>query len=157
MLLRLISWRYARKHRVRTLLTAIGIVLGVGIFTGMHAAGASVLSALSTTIDRIAGKTQLQVTSGESGFPEDILDRVQAVREVAVVEPVIEGVVRSGIEGEGNLLILGTDFTGDRDLREYDLEAGDEVVIDDPLVFLAQPDSLIVTRDFAQRNGLAVG
>lgn len=157
MLLRLISWRYARKHRVRTLLTAIGIVLGVGIFTGMHAAGASVLSALSTTVDRIAGKTQLQVTSGEAGFPEDVLDRVQAVREVAVAEPVIEAVVRSGIEGEGNLLILGTDFTGDRDLREYDLEAGDEVVIDDPLVFLAQPDSLIVTRDFAQRNGLAAG
>lgn len=157
MLLRLISWRYARKHRVRTLLTTIGIVLGVGIFTGMHAAGASVRSALSATIDRIAGKTQLQITSGEAGFPEDVLDRVQAVREVAVAEPVIEAVVRSGIEGEGNLLILGVDFTGDRDLREYDLEAGDEVVIDDPLVFLAQPDSLIVTRDFAQRNGLAVG
>src|SRR5262249_19657990 len=27
---------------------------------------------------------------------------------------------------------------------------------DDPLVFLAQPDSLIVTRQFAARNGLAV-
>src|SRR5215469_8531627 len=156
-LLRLISWQYVRKHRLRSLLTTIGIVLGVAIFVGMHAAGASVLSALSATIDRIAGKTQLQVTSGEAGFPEDVLDRVQAVREVAVAEPVIEAVVRSGIEREGNLLILGVDLTGDRDLREYDLEAGDEVVIDDPLVFLAQPDSLIVTRDFAQRNGLAVG
>ena len=32
-------------------------------------------------------------------------------------------------------------MTGDRSLRDYDLESGDEAVIDDPLVFLAQPDS----------------
>ena len=156
-LLRLISWQYVRKHRLRSLLTTIGIVLGVAIFVGMHAAGASVLSALSTTIDRIAGKTQLQITSGESGFPEDVLDRVQSLREVAVAAPVIEAVVQSGLRREGNMLILGVDMTGDRSLREYDLEAGDQDIVDDPLVFLAQPDSLIVTRDFAQRNGFVVG
>ncbi len=156
-LLRLISWQYARKHRLRSVLTIVGIVLGVAIFVGMHAAGASVLSALNTTIDRIAGKTQLQVTGGEAGFPEGVLDRVQSVPEVAAAAPVIEAVVQSGIEQEGNLLILGVDMTGDRSLREYDLEAGEQEIIDDPLVFLAQPDSLIVTRDFAQRNRLDTG
>jgi putative ABC transport system permease protein len=156
-LLRLISWPYVRKHRLRCVLTTMGIVLGVAIFVGMHAAGASVLSALNSTIDRIAGKTQLQITSGESGFPEEVLERVQALPEVAVAEPVIEAAVRSGVEREGNLLILGIDMTGDRSLREYDLEAGDQDVVDDPLVFLAQADSLIVTRDFAQRNALTVG
>jgi putative ABC transport system permease protein len=156
-LLRLISWPYVRKHRLRSALTTIGIVLGVAIFVGMHTAGASVLSALNSTIDRIAGKTQLQITSGESGFPEEVLERVQALPEVAVAEPVIEAAVRSGNKREGNMLILGVDMTGDRSLREYDLEAGDQDVVDDPLVFLAQPDSLIVTRDFAQRNGLTVG
>ncbi len=48
-------------------------------------------------------------------------------------------------------------MTGDRSLREYDIESGDAAVIDDPLVFLAQPDSLMVTADFARRNGLALG
>ena len=48
-------------------------------------------------------------------------------------------------------------MTGDRSLREYDLESGDEAVVDDPLVFLAQPDSIIITKEFAERNGLAVG
>ena len=55
------------------------------------------------------------------------------------------------------MLILGVDMTGDRSLRDYDLESGDEAVIDDPLVFLAQPDSIIVTKEFADRNHLAVG
>src|SRR6185369_8655815 len=32
----------------------------------------------------------------------------------------------------------------------------DDAIIDDPLVFLAQPDSLMVTREFAERNKLQV-
>ena len=47
-------------------------------------------------------------------------------------------------------------MTGDRSLRDYALESADEAIIEDPLVFLAQPDSLLVTRDFAQRNGFHV-
>ncbi len=37
----------------------------------------------------------------------------------------IEAVVSTGLPGQGNLLILGVDMTGDRSLREYDLESGD--------------------------------
>jgi putative ABC transport system permease protein len=47
-------------------------------------------------------------------------------------------------------------MTGDRGLRDYDLESGDAAV-DDPLVFLAQPDSLIVTDSFARENRLGIG
>jgi putative ABC transport system permease protein len=156
-LFRLISWQYARKHRLRSLLTTVGIVLGVAIFVGMHTVGASALSALNITIDRIAGKTQLQVTAGEAGFPEEVLERVQSLPVVAAAAPVIEAVVQSGIKQEGNLLLVGVDMTGDRGLREYDLEEGDQEIVDDPLVFLAQPDSLIVARDFARRSGLGLG
>jgi len=156
-LLRLISWPYVRKHLLRTLLTTAGIVLGVAVFVGMHAANESVLFAFSHTVDRIAGKTELQVTAGEAGFPEEVLDTVQSAPTVRVAVPVIEAVVDTKLRGQGNLLVLGIDMTGDRSLRDYDLESGDEAVIDDPLVFLAQPDSIIVSKEFADRNGLAVG
>jgi putative ABC transport system permease protein len=153
-LLRLISWPYARKHLVRTILTTAGIVLGVGVFVGMHAANQSVLYALHETVDRVAGATQLQVSAGESGFDEDVLERVQARPEVRVAVPVIEAVVDTELPGQGSIMILAVDMTGDRSLRDYALESGDEAVVDDPLVFLAQPDSLIVTREFADRNHL---
>jgi putative ABC transport system permease protein len=153
-LLRLISWQYARKHLLRSLLTAAGIVLGVAVFTGMHTANRTVLGAFNHTVNRIAGKAQLQITAGDTGFGEQILERVQAIPEVRIAEPVIEAHVETGLQGQGSLLILAVDMTGDRGLRDYDLEGDD--VIDDPLVFLAQPDSLIVTRTFAGRNGLAV-
>src|SRR5438874_2390752 len=156
-LLRLISWPYFRKHVLRTALTAAGIVLGVAVFVGMHTANQSVLFAFSRTVDRIAGKTELQVTAGETGFDEDVLDKVQAASSVKVAVPVIEAVVDTNIRGQGSLLVLGIDMTGDRSLRDYDLESGDESVIDDPLVFLAQPDSIILSKEFAENNGIAVG
>jgi putative ABC transport system permease protein len=156
-LLRLISWPYFRRHVLRTALTTAGIVLGVAVFVGMHTANQSVLFAFSHTVDRIAGKTELQVTAGETGFDEDVLDKVQGASTVRVAVPVIEAVVDSRVKGEGSLLVLGIDMTGDRSLRDYDLESGDEAVIDDPLVFLAQPDSIILSREFAQANGIATG
>jgi putative ABC transport system permease protein len=153
-LLRLISWPYTRRHLARTILTTAGIVLGVGVFLGMHTANQSVLFALHQTVDRVAGATQLQVTAGESGFEEEVLERIQARPEVRVAVPVIEAVVETGLPGRGSIMILAVDMTGDRSLRDYTIESGDESIVDDPLVFLAQPDSLIVTREFADQNHL---
>jgi putative ABC transport system permease protein len=155
-LLRLISLPYFRKHVLRTMLTVAGIVLGVAVFVGMHTANQSVLFAFASTVDRIAGKTELQVTAGEPGFEEDVLEKVQSAASVRVAVPAIEAVVDTNISGQGNLLVLGVDMTGDRSLRDYDLDSADEAVIDDPLVFLAQPDSLILTKQFAEKNHVAV-
>src|SRR5882672_5069047 len=125
-LLRLLSWPYFRKHVLRSVLTMAGIVLGVSVFVGMHTANQSVLLAFSQTVDRIAGKTELQVTAGETGFGEDVLETVQAASTVRVAVPVIEAVVDSDIAGQGHLLVLGVDMTGDRSLREYDFEKDDD-------------------------------
>jgi len=154
-LLRLISWPYAREHLVRWVLTIGGIVLGVALLVGMYTANQSVLEAFNRTVEHIAGKTQLQVSAGDGGFVEEVLERVESDPDVRAAAPVIEQVVDSGIQGQGKLLILAVDMTGDRSLRDYDLEGGGEDAMDDPLVFLAQPDSLILTRDFASRNGLS--
>ena len=47
------------------------------------------------------GKTQLQVTAGETGFGEEVLERVQAAPTVRVAVPVIEAVVDTGDHGAG--------------------------------------------------------
>jgi putative ABC transport system permease protein len=156
-LLRLISWPYFRKHALRTILTTAGIILGVAVFIGMHTANQSVVFAFRHTIDSIAGKAELQVTAGEAGFDEDVLERVQDAATVAVAVPIVEAVVDSNVAGQGSLLILGVDMTGDQKLRDYNLESAEEAVVEDPLVFLAQPDSIIVTKEYADRAHLAVG
>jgi putative ABC transport system permease protein len=155
-LLRLVSWPYLRRHLGRTILTVTAVAMGVGVFVAMRGANAAVLGSFQDTIDRIAGATELQITAGEPGFDEDVLERVQEHPQVRVAAPVIEAVVATELPGQGNLLILGVDMTGDRSLREYDLADGDAAILDDPLVFLAQPDSIMVSASFAERNQLAI-
>src|SRR5262245_32439147 len=156
MLLRLLSWPYLRRHLLRWVLTLAGIVLGVAVFVAMHTANRSIFQAFDVTVDQIAGATQLQVTAGEFGFDELVLEKVQSVPEVGVAVPIIEATVETNTSGQGSVLVLGIDMTGDRSLRHYDLRDADDAVIDDPLVFLAQPDSLMITAEFARRNGLAI-
>src|ERR1700722_16290029 len=155
-LLRLLSWQYVRKHPLRTFLTTAGIVLGTAVFVGMHTANQSVLAAFHQTVNRIAGGTQLQIGAGDTGFDESVLERVQAVPEVNIAVPVIEASANTDLPGQGSLLILGVDMTGDRTLRDYSMESADDAMVDDPLVFLAQPDSVIVTDTFAKRNSLLI-
>ena len=137
-LLRLISWPYIRKHLLRSILTTAGIVLGVALLVGMQTANQSVLRAFNQTVDRIAGATQLQISAGETGFDENVLERVQAVPQIRIAVPVIEAVASTGLPGQGDILILGVDMTGDRSLRDYNLEAsgsgsiGSDDDVDDP-------------------------
>jgi putative ABC transport system permease protein len=151
-LLRGVTWPYFKKHWVITLLTLAGVTLGVGVYIAIELSSASLRVSLRRTVDRIAGKAQVEVTAGEAGVPEDTLDRVRAVEGVAAAQPVIEAIVRPEGPNESSLMVLGVDFLGDRSIRDWDFE--DQDVLDDPLVFLALPDSICLTKEFAARKGL---
>ncbi|HKC85559.1 MAG TPA: FtsX-like permease family protein, partial [Blastocatellia bacterium] len=73
-----------------------------------------------------------------------------------IAEPAIEVVAHTAFEDEGALLIVGVDMLGDGELREYQFdEATSE--IGDPLLALAQPDSILVSRAFADKHELKEG
>src|SRR5260221_12851769 len=81
-LLRLISWPYARKHRLRWMLTTSGIALGVMVMVAMRVANTTVSHSFSETVDRVAGATQLQVFAGDTGISEDVVGVIQSRPEV---------------------------------------------------------------------------
>src|SRR5262245_39637664 len=85
-----ITWQQWRQHRLRTALTVLGITLGVAVFFAVRTANRTLLFSLTTTIEKLAGKTTLQVTGGEAGFPESIWDTVRDTPGVKVAEPAIE-------------------------------------------------------------------
>ncbi len=151
-----ITWKQWRRHRLRTLLTLLGIALGVAVFFAVRTANVTLINSLTTTIEKVAGKATLQISGGESGFPEGVWDIVKDTPGVRIAEPAIEVVAHTAFEDEGNLLIIGVDMLGDGELREYQFdEASSE--IGDPLVALAQPDSILVSRTFADKHGLKEG
>ena len=151
-----ITFKQWRAHRLRVALTTLGIALGVAVYFAIRTGNATLLDSLRSTVEKLAGKATLQVTAGESGFSEKVLDTVRATPGVQVAEPVIEAIVQTPYTDEGALLILGVDTTGDHQLRDYQFDQS-QMQISDPLVFLAQPNSILLSRAFADRHGLKVG
>ncbi len=152
----LITRRQWRAHRIRVILTTLGIALGVSVFFAIRTANTALLESLSQTVEKVAGKSTLQVTAGESGFPEQVLDTVRATPGVQIAEPVIEVDTRTLFPGEGNLLVLGVDTTGDSQLRDYEFDRSATEIVD-PLTYLAQPASILLSRTFAERHALKIG
>lgn len=151
-----VAYRQWGTHRLRVAMTTLGITLGVAVFFAIRTANAALLDSLTLTVERLAGKSTLEVSAGETGFPEAILDTVRATPGVKLAEPVIEVVVNTAFQDEGNMLILGVDTTGDQQLREYEFDRS-QTQIADPLTYLAQPNSILVSRTFAERHGLKIG
>ncbi len=60
-------------HRLRLFLTTMGIALGVAVFFAIRTANITLLDSLRLTVEKVAGKATLQITAGETGFPEEIL------------------------------------------------------------------------------------
>src|SRR5262249_61986439 len=69
-LLQTLSWRHVQRHRLRTLLTFLGITLGVGVIVAIAVVNRSLTGSFQSTIEQIAGKAVLQVSNGESGIIE---------------------------------------------------------------------------------------
>src|SRR5438094_9704742 len=119
-LLRLISLRHLSRSPLRTLLTVLGVSVGVATLIGISAINRSVLSAFRSTIDTIAGKADLSVSSSATGFDEKLLEVVQRTDGVAhaaggitVVAPVRDS------PGE-RLYVMGVDLLDDGYFRNYE-------------------------------------
>ncbi len=150
-----LSLSYARRHLAKTLLTLLAVAVGVATFSSIRTAHHALSVGIRNTIDRMAGKAHLQVTL-EGGVPEEIQERLRDLPVVRATAPVIEQIVVPERAGLGSLLVLGVDLLGDREMRDYGFE-GEDADIDDPLLFLAQPDSAVVARSLAERAGVRPG
>jgi putative ABC transport system permease protein len=154
-LLRHVSLKHVRHQKVRTVMAVFGIALGVASMTSIDVVNSSVVRSMEDSINRITGRAVLQITGAESGFPESMLERVQKVAGVEYAVPVIETNASLATGSERSFVVLGVDVLQDSNIRDYSVtdESSD---IPDPLLFLAKPDSILLTREMAMREGIAI-
>ncbi len=154
-LLRHISARRVRFQKAQTFMALAGICLGVAAVVSIGIINKSVLRSFEDSMNRVTGRAALQITSGQSGFPERMLDRVQKVPGVEYAVPVIDthGFLQDA--KERSLMVLGVDMLQDNQIRDYSL-SDESADIPDPLLFLAKPDSILITREMAMREGIHI-
>jgi putative ABC transport system permease protein len=152
-LLKHISIKRIRLQKIHTLMTVAGISLGVAAIVSIGIVNKSVMRSFEDSINRVTGRAALQVTGAASGFPEDLIERVQKVPGVEYAVPVIDtqGIL-VGVK-DRTLVILGVDVLQDSNIRDYNL-SDESADIPDPLLFLARPDSILLTRELAEREGI---
>jgi putative ABC transport system permease protein len=149
--------RFLRSALSRLWLTLVALACGVALVCAIDLANEEVMRSFAEAVDAIAGRAALQVSAGEGGsFPETVADTVAAVDGVELAAPVVSGVAFTTDDSGTLLTVQGIDVTSDAALRIYETRA-DVTEVDDPLVLLSQPDSIVLTRVFAARHGLAVG
>lgn len=155
-LLQFISTRHLRLQKTQIVLAVSGICLGVAAMVAVDLVNRSVLESCEDSIDQATGRAVLQVTGADSGFPEEILERIQQLPGVEYAVPVVEaiGSLASG-EGERPLVILGIDVLQDHHIRSYSI-TDDSAEIPDPLLFLAKRDSILLTKTLAAETGIGL-
>lgn len=153
----LISWPYVRTHLPRYGLLVAGVALGVAVAVALQGGASSVLAEFRETVERMSGSCQLQVMAGEAGVPEAFLERIQGLKEVRAATPVIEALAEIEGVADSRLLIVALDMTGDAQMRPWIRPGGGRRIDLDPITFIAQPDSVLLSRSFALRRGWRIG
>ncbi len=152
-LLKNITLRHLRHHKGRTILSIIGIALGVAVFISVQTAIHTAIESFNASVDHVSGKANLQVTSFGRGFTEKVYLKVKKVPGIKAATPVIQYVTKMDEPIGEPLYLLGIDVFSDRPFREYQFYEP----YDEGLLFLKSRNSIAITEKLANRHGLKKG
>ncbi|MCI0485620.1 MAG: ABC transporter permease [Blastocatellia bacterium] len=151
--------RAIARDRARSVITVLGISLGVGVMLAIRLANATSLDAFRAATESIAGETSVQITGATGHFDEMMLSRMEWLRRYGQPSPVITGYARA--ESGEFLQVMGVDILRDRGLRRYRLlrlnADESEPTARRFLLLLTDPESIILTEKFARPRGLEIG
>jgi putative ABC transport system permease protein len=150
-----LAWRAVLARPLRSLLTIIGIALGVGILTASLTLSAALDAAVDKTVHDLVGRADLRVSAFvDGGLSAAAVQTVAATDGVATVAPVIEHrTFLSGRPAGGTadaVTVLGIDPPSYLSVHDLALSAGQ------PLNAPDEPVALVTER-LATTDGYTVG
>src|SRR5436853_5328126 len=83
--------RALARQKLRTLITALGVALGIGVTVAIRLANASALESFRTATESVAGQTSIQITGPAGRFDERLLGDLNWLRDYGDISPVITG------------------------------------------------------------------
>lgn len=161
-----VSLRSLRLHTGRTLLSMLGIVLGVASILAIGITNQAALQAVTQLFQDTSGKASLSVISAEGnsqGLPDSLLTRLVNIQGIMAAVPSLQGqaVLANqtasaglglnffGASVQGGLSLLGIDPTLDQALRQYQLVEGKFLT--------GQANELLLVSDFARQKKIQLG
>ena len=152
----LLIFRYYLQAWRQSLLTILGLALGVSVFVSIHlSVGASLLS-FKNTVQSISGKAQWQLVQDGRAIDEALFPIIKMHPVVKGAAPLVELQVPLADRPGQTIWILGADFFNEAGFRFYP-ESLSSLKEEELLALLLTPRAIGLTQAFAQRNGLKKG
>lgn len=151
-LIREVTLPSLREHRLRALLTLVGVVIGTQVVVAVGLINRSVLASFDHTIQTIAGRADLEVSNGSAGVPETLVETLATAPGVASAAGLLQGTLATPW---GDLTVFGVDLFEEQSIRETQFSR-EHVHIPDKLSFANGLDSIAVSSTFLARAGLAL-
>ena len=110
--LRALAWRSLTARRMRSLLTIIGIALGVGVLVASLAVDEGIERSIDRTVEDLVGRADLRISAFQSsGLSETTLEAIRATPGVNIAAPAVEErtYLGSGDVGQAAVTVLGID------------------------------------------------
>ena len=142
-------YREARRRPGRTLLTLLGIVIGVQALVAIPLSIETTRTAHRGLFEGLTGKAALEVIPrGQGGFDPGLAAKLEAVEGVASAVPLVQAPAAIlGPAGFVPVVTLGLDIKNDS-ARDYSLVSGS---------FLTDDGQMLLEESFAQTLGIELG
>lgn len=152
-----LAWRSLRARPLRSLLSTLGVALGVAVLFAGLATNAGIESSVNSTVGDLVGRAQLRVAAfGETGLSLTTLQTISETPGVAVTAPALQRRTYLGPDIEAGqalpppVTVLGVDPASEPQLHDLRLTAGS--MLREP----AEPSAMI-SEQLAEEDGLALG
>ena len=150
-----LGWTHLSTHPGRTVLTVVGVGLGVAATIAVQAANGHVLRSFEQSVLAVAGPVALEVSAGEAGIDEHLITAVRDVPGVDSAKPVVEVAVHATMPGlrQGSFRILGLDLleelSSGRNRLPVSLDSFDGSRNEEDLNGLLAPHGIVVGQTLA--------
>jgi putative ABC transport system permease protein len=156
---RLFRWhvlRYVLQHPLLAALNVTSVALGVAVYFAVQIANHSANKSFAATMDLVAGKAHLQITSPGSNLADKWLPIAAAQPGVSAATPVVRGLLSLPDFPGDYLDLLGIDVFTNEPFRIFELTGftGHDFDIHE---WLGRRDLIAVTDQFARKHKLRPG
>jgi putative ABC transport system permease protein len=158
-----IFWRFTLRHiqnePARFIFTLLGIALGIALMVAIRLANGAAISSFQDSIDLMAGKANLSLSSTGVPLPETLLKDLVDTRRLGQLLPVVEGKMAPEDNPKEFITVLGVDLLKDGGARDFQILGvqGENLTPVELLKLLPQPDGVFISQKYAEAKGLAVG
>ena len=151
----LILAAHVAQRPLRTLLTVIGVALGVSASVAVRTANVDVLRSFEQAVLTVAGPTTLEIFGGELGLDERLITTVRNVPGVTSASPVIlQTAVKMSEVGPGQAVqVLGLDLLAEANSRGFRLS---QQPTERQLETVLNPETVLLGRKLAAEWNLSV-